>query len=386
MSSPKPAPRRISSPLKRRYIIDGIPQQLTPEAMLFDCAGKEAPTMPLDAEPIADETLDIAPGTFPDDGTAPEDYLPTVLSALDKPRRYPFTFPESYTCARIASALLEVLFRGGHVRLDELSADLEWSWNSEPMGNMASLYASVAAACEYIDNLGITLRKWNYTEAETCSLTVRICAGTGTETVLDEDLMTEEEVAAPGKFRLGRKRSCAGSLDGALASDWIAFIPFDSCQPRLGGSVLAEAIGAPSATAPDIGDADYFIDCFEVVRELVEDGIVKAGVPVGPGGLMAALSAMTVEDTGAEIDITGLRRSWEDTLPARVLYGEVPGVLVVISDIDFDYLDAELVLQDVAYFPLGHPTPGKAGVQVLHEGAGISSILDSLLGASEGED
>jgi len=386
MNSPKPTSRRLSTPLKRRYIIDGIPQQLTPEAMLLDCAGKEAPAAAPDVEPIADETLDIAPGTFPDDGTEPEAYLPTVLEALGKPRRYPVTFPESYACAQISAALLEVLFRGGHFRLEELSLDLEWNWNSEPMGNMAALYAEVSAACEYIENLGVTLRKWSYTEADSCSLSVRVSAGAGAESALDEELLTEEEAAGAGKVRLGRKRSCAATLEGAAGTDWIVFIPFDSCQPRLGGSVLAEALNAPSATAPDIGDADYFIDCFEVVRELVEDGVIKAGIPVGPGGMMAALSALAAPDSGADLEITRLRRSWDDTLPVRVLYGEVPGVLAVIADIDFDYLDAELLLQDVAYFPLGHPTPGREGLRIRNDGAGIASILDSLLEASEGED
>ena len=96
---------------------------------------------------------------------------------------------------------------------------------------------------------------------------------------------------------------------------------------------------------------------------------------------------MTAEGTGADIDITLLRKSWNGVIPVRALYGEVPGVLVTIADIDFDYLDAELLLQDVAYFPLGHPNPETNGIRIAPEGApGISSILESLLSASEGED
>ena len=380
MSSDKPTGVRVS-PFKRPFIIDGVPQAVTPEMMLLDCAGKDA-TTPAPAEPLADETLDLAPGTFPDDGTPAESYLPAVLSAIGNPRKYPVNFPESYACSRIAAALLETLFRSGHFHLEDLGADLEWNWNGAPMGNMASLYASVQAACEYIDGLGIRLRRWAYNEAEHCSIAVKAGLAGGDPQPEDEELADETS----GRIRFGRKRRCPSVL-ADNPTDWIVYIPFDSCEPRLGGSVLAEAMQAPSATAPDIGDADYFIDCYEVVRELIEDGIVKAGVPVGPGGLLTALSAMTAEGTGADIDITLLRKSWNGVLPVRALYGEVPGVLVTIADIDFDYLDAELLLQDVAYFPLGHPNPETSGIRIAPEGApGISSILESLLSASEGED
>ena len=387
MTSDKKTRGRIPAPFKRTFIIDGIPQPLTPEAILLDCAGKELPppVSPADRpEPVADETIDLAPGTFPDDGTPPLTYLPTVLGALSTPRRYPVTFPESYACSRIAGALIETLFRTGHFSLEDLSADLEWTWDSAPIGNMAALYAGVNAACEYIDNLGIRLRKWSYSEGDTCSIAVK--AGLSGGDPLPEDELEEE---TPGKVRFGRKRICPATFR-PLASDWIVYIPFDSCLPRLGGSVLSEALGAPSATAPDIADADYFIDCYEVVRELIEDGVVKAGAAVGPGGLLTALHGMSGEEgIGASVDLTDLRKSWEDSIPVRVLYGEVPGVLIEIADIDFDYVDAELLLQDIAYFPIGHPSPAKdSGITLLsgEKKIGIATILDSLLTASEGED
>lgn len=387
MTSDKKIRGRIPAPFKRTFIIDGVPQPLTPEAMLADCAGRELPPPPPAGperpEPVADETVDLAPGAFPDDGTPPLNYLPTVLGALGAPRRYPVNFPESYACSRVAAALLETLFRTGHFKLDDLSADLEWNWDSAPIGNMAALYAGVQAVCEYIGDLGIRLRKWSYTEAETCSISVK--AGLSGGDPVPEDELEEED---SGKPRFGRKRLCPATFR-PLASDWILFIPFDSCQPRLGGSVLAEALDVPSATAPDIADADYFIDCYEVVRELMEDGVVKAGAAVGPGGLLTALSGMRGEEgIGAAIDLSGLQKSWEETLPVRVLFGEVPGVLIEIADIDFDYVDAELLLQDVAYFPIGHPSPGQDGITLLsgEKKLGIATILDSLLSASEGED
>ncbi len=165
-------------------------------------------------------------------------------------------------------------------------------------------------------------------------------------------------------------------------------MPFDPCDFRLGGSLLSEAEDARSALAPDIADADYFIDCYEVIRELVEDGVVKAGATVCDGGLLTALKGMTGPGAGADISVSDITKAYGE-MPVRVLFSEVPGVILQIADIDYDYLDAELLLQDVAYFPLGHPTASGGAIRVAYEEkSGISSILESLLytQTSEGED
>ena len=69
----------------------------------------------------------------------------------------------------------------------------------------------------------------------------------------------------------------------------------------------------------------------------------------------------------------------------RVLFAEVPGVVIQIADIDYDYVDAELILQDIVYFPIGHPVAGKTGVNITNK-VEIPQILESLLNTLEGED
>ena len=136
-----------------------------------------------------------------------------------------------------------------------------------------------------------------------------------------------------------------------------------------------------------IQDPYYFIDCYEVVRELVEDGIVMAGMSVGDGGLATAAAKMCVS-AGMEMDITGIMSSYQETDPAKVLFGETPGVLLQIHSNDYDYLDSQLILQDVAYYPLGHPSENGSGVSFKVSGkSNVAEILASLLAqASEGED
>jgi phosphoribosylformylglycinamidine (FGAM) synthase-like enzyme len=210
-------------------------------------------------------------------------------------------------------------------------------------------------------------------------------------TVAEEDAPQEEEASLLRELpfrtanpRISRRRKASATLLPEKG-DWLLYIPFDPCDYRLGGSALAQALGAQPNTAPDISDADYFIDCYEVVRELVEDGVVKAGATVGDGGLMTCLRKMAAGGTGADVSIQGVCKAYGEDSQVRVLFSEVPGVVLQIADIDYDYVDAELILQDVVYFPLGHPAPGRSSVR-LTEAVEIPQILESLLNTLEGED
>ena len=168
---------------------------------------------------------------------------------------------------------------------------------------------------------------------------------------------------------------------------WLVYIPFDTCSFKLGGSLLAKVTGHNGGPSPQIMDADYFIDCYEVVRELVEDGIAAAGISIGSGGLATAASRFC-EDKGAILDISGIMSSYQEDDKIKLLFGEVPGVLIQISDDNYDYVDSQFLLQDIAYYPIGRPAGTSSGLVFTETcKTGVADILASLLEqASEGED
>lgn len=368
--------------LHSTFLIDGVPQELTPAQILQECSLPGVVPEGAAGERVADETLDIAP----DSGALAEmdaDTLSDRILALGK-RPFPLPYAASYTAGRIAQSLLDAIWMGGHFRLGDLDLRGEWKWNGKEIGNMAAFYASVEKAGEYMDALGLRFGALQFSSGIP---SVHFKAHTTSEEEVgeeEEEALFRELPFRTSNPRISSRRKCPGTILPET-SDWLIYIPFDSCDYRLGGSAAAQAAGATPPTAPDIGDADYFIDCYEIVRELVEDGIVKAGASVGEGGLMTALRMMAAH-CGAEISIGDVCRSCGE--PAlRVLFGEVPGVILQIADLDYDYIDAEFLLQDVAYFPLGHPTPGSTAVSVLSsDTSGIRGILDSLLNTLEGED
>lgn len=386
-----------ASALRSEYIIDGVPRRFTPADILDECLDREPEERDYEElEPIVDESVDPCPAADTLSGGDPQEFLRVVAGMAGSPRNCAMAYPEEYTKSRIAKALLDTIWMRGHFRLGDLTLQAKWRWNTKPLGNMAAFYSSVEAAADYLESLGICLSSYSFNESDRVSqITFKVAANERPDDP-DEDLVLEdEEIDLPGNTPFGSPHPVIGRkrlVPDQLVPDpdsWIIFVPFDTCEFRLGYSLLCQAFGQNGDTAPEIGDGDYFIDCFEIIREFVEDKVALSGRTVGDGGLLTALKAMCGGDTGARIDVSGIMNSYDEDKSVRVLFSEVPGVLIQIKDIDFDYADAEFLLQDIAYYPIGHPAPGSGVIKVKSgRGGGISDILQSLLGsqASEGED
>ena len=340
---------------------------------------------------MVDETVDPAPKPCATDPSRIGEYIKLVKGI--RTWAFPSAFPETYTKCRIACALIDAIWRRGHFRLGDLALRLDWTWSPQRIGDMSAFYASVSSAADYIDSLGLKISCYSYTEVESgCD----ISAVPSLASIRPEDgetLAGEPEFFAELPFRTGHPQLRAQNFHPSKflpdPTSWLIYVPFEDCEYRLGASLLAQALGSSGAMAPQIVDPDYFIDCYEVVRELVEDGVVLSGVTVGRGGLISALKRMTGPKIGASVELADLVRATGEKDIVRLLFAEVPGVLFQIADIDYDYVDAELLLQDIAFYPLGHPVPGKPGVDIISsDKPGIQTILESLIRSqsSEGED
>ena len=368
--------------LNSNYIIDGVQMALTPARMLRECM-VEPPLEPDgDAPALADEREDPAPDNHSYDENLIERYA-QLVNYLEK-RELPIPFAGPYSAGKVAQALIDAIWMNGHFRLGDLTLKADWKWNDKEIGLPAAFYSSVEEVCSYIDALGVKIEKYSLTSgAPAVSFKASTVAEVDDEEITEEESLLRDLPYRTVNPRMSRRRKVATGFTPE-AQDWILYIPFDPCDFRLGGSTLSQALHTTPSIAPDIQDADYFMDCYEVVRELVEDGVVKAGATVGEGGLMMALRSLS-GITGADVCIRDICKAYGDESPVRVLFSEVPGVVIQIADIDYDYVDAELILQDVVYYPIGHPTPGKPGVNLTGK-VEIPQILESLLNTLEGED
>ena len=372
------------SALHSAYVIDGVPQELTPAEILAAVTDPHClriKDVVEGDEKIVDETLDPVLGTHRFDSTKVKEYLSLVAGAT---KQMPLAFADTYTRVRLAAALIDALWCRGHFRLGDLQLKASWKWNTSEVGTASAFYTSVLSAADYLDALGLKFNTYSYSNFSGQSeVNFRpIIAPSFPE---DDDIFVKQPYHSAHP-RISPIRACPISLDPDPQS-WIVYIPFETSDYRLGGSLLAQVLGLGGGVPPQVGDADYFIDCFEVVRELVEDKILLSGNTIRFGGLIKSLDQMTSDNVGARIDLSGIMKSYQENDIVRILFSEVPGAIVQIRDIDFDYLDAQLLLQDVAFFPLGHPVPGSQEIEIdASTKSGIQSILETLIQNAEGED
>ena len=378
------------SALHSQYIIDGIKCDTTPAELLAECS--EEAMEPADEGraygDIIDESTDPPVTSFIYDEAKIQEYIDACSEAGTGERPFRMLYPDAFTRQRIARTLTDRLWNKGHYRLCDLRIWGKWSWNTRPLGNMAAFYLSVESASSYLFDLGVKLSGYVFEEADGDShaqFYSWLPDRNETEEEGGDEFIFKESPFESHNPWIGEERKCSATLVQEEAST-IIYIPFDTCSYRIGGSLLAQLQGHNGGIGPHIKDPDYFIDCFEVVRELVEDGIVIAGATVADGGLATAAASMC-GDCGMALDIHGLMASHQESDQVKILFGETPGVLLQIRDNDIDYLDSQLLLQDVAYYPVGQPCREKGLHFSPTDRSGVAGILASLMGqASEGED
>ena len=382
------------SALYSQYIIDGIRCSATPAELLEECMNYDEP---LDKparqfEDIIDEATDppLSARTYKTDNSM--EYIRRITPMANADRPFRMLYPDHFTRLQIAKALLSRLWSKGHFRLGDLRLWAQWEWNTRPIGNMTAFYESVRNAGDYIYGLGTYIEDYIFMESDHES-NVKFFAWLP-ETPMTEDEPEEEREdilfkSSPYESTnpwITESRKCPSVMQNDPDS-WIIYIPFDTCRFKTGGSLLTQAYDDNGGAAPNIMDPDYFIDCYEVVRELTEDGILMAGRTVADGGFAVAAAKMC-GDGGLEADISGILSSYQEEDRIKVLFGEVPGVLIQISDENYDYVDSQFLLQDIAYYPVGRPSGAQSGLSFTETGkTGVADILASLLRqASEGED
>ena len=386
--------------LHSRYVIDGIVGEATPAELLNECMEYpfEEDMATSEFSDIVDESIEPPLSAQSYDSSKIQEY--TGLTSTRSERPFRMLYPGHFTRLQIAQALIGRIWSKGHFRLGDLRLWAQWIWDSKPVGNMAAFYSSISETSDYIYGLGVKLTDYIFMDTDGTS-SAKFYAWLPEED-LDEDEADEQMHEVPAVLPhhnilfkapyesshpwISEERMCPRTLVDEPDSSLI-FIPFDPCSFKLGGSLLAEITGHDGGAAPNIQDPDYFIDCYEVVRELIEDGVILSGVTVGDGGLAAAANTLC-QGKGLDLDIGGLMASYQENDAMKVLFGEVPGVLLQVSSIDYEYLDSQLILQDVAYYPVGKPSDEHSGVVVSQSSkADISDILAALLAqASEGED
>lgn len=375
------------SVLYSHYIIDGTRCEMTPAELIDECLEFPEGDEGMEYADIIDESTEPPLTPFVYESDSIPEYTEDVSSMMNEDRAFPMLYPEHHTRLLVAKALMDRIWTEGHFRLGNLRLWAQWEWNTRPIGNMAAFYRSVQSAGSYIFDLGIKMSDYLFIESDTTSNARFYAWLPETEETGSEE--SGNEMQAPS-FKsspyesshpwIGEKRRCSQEVLTDVGDSILIYVPFDTCGYRLGGSLLSQMKGHNGGLAPEINDPDYFIDCYEVVRELVEDGIAIAGASVADGGLAAAIKKITGPEAGVDIDISGLLSSYQEDDRTKILFTEKPGVLLQITEDNYDYFDSQFLLQDVAYYPIGRLNDEHKGIRFTDGSTkSLSDILASLL-------
>ena len=380
------------SALYSHYIIDGVRFEMTPAELLDECMEEDGFPDQSEFGDIVDELPEPPICSFVYEDGKEQEYISQTTAAATEERQFRMLYPEHFTKLQVTGSLMSRLWSKGHFKLGDLKLWAQWEWDTEPVGNMSAFYRSVEAASGYIYGLGVKIEDYLFIEEPGNGCNVKFYAWLQERYDRSSTCVQESALlfkSSPYESRhpwISEERACGAVLQ-PYPQSWVIYIPFDTCSFKLGGSLLTQVNRCEGDKAPELNDPDYFIDCYEVVRELVEDGLVMAGINVADGGLATAAFRMCSE-CSLEMDVRGILSSYQDASRDKVLFGDVPGIIMQISDEDYDYVDSQLLLQDVAYYPLGHPSAENGGLTITESGKnGVENILASLLNmTSEGED
>ena len=219
----------------------------------------------------------------------------------------------------IAEALTNIVWAPLTHGLQGVSLSANWMWPAKNPGEDARLYEAVKAVSDFAIALGINIP----TGKDSLSMTQKYPDGSvvySPGTVIISAVAEVEDV----------KKVVSTNLI-PNEQTFLVYIPFTRGEFHLGGSSLAQVMNKIGSEVPDIPDPDYFKEVFDLLQNLISEGIVLAGHDVSAGGLITSLLEMVfpLDGWGLDLDLSGLGESD----PVSLLFSEKPAVLIQVKDV-----------------------------------------------------
>ena len=288
-----------------------------------------------------------------------------VATALGHAPQAALASPEAGSVLSVAESLTNLVWAPLAHGLGGVSLSANWMWPCRSQtGEDARLYQAVEALSDFCCAIGVNVP----TGKDSLSMTQQYPDG--------------QKVIAPGTVIVssgGEVSDVRGVVSPVLVNNkdsTLYYIDFSFDEQRLGGSAFAQSLGRVGDDVPTVKSAEYFVDAFCAVQELVHRGWLLAGHDVSAGGLITTLLEMTFANRhgGLHIDLHELGTA--DVVCN--LFAENPGVVIQVSDERKKELHEWLESQGVAYAEIGHPVPDRRTLTVMKANAEYVFDIDAL--------
>ncbi len=237
----------------------------------------------------------------------------------------------------IAEALTNMIWAPLEDGLKSVSLSANWMWPCNNEGEDARLYEAVKAISEFAIDLGINVP-------------------TGKDSLSMKQKYPEGDVISPGTVIISAAGHCndiTKVVEPVLqkGKGSIYYINLSQSSYELGGSSFAQIHSKIGNKAPNIKDADFIINVFNNIQQLIKSDKIVAGHDVASGGLITTLLELCFADNnlGANLDISGL--SEEDSI--KVLFAENAGIVFQAED---DSVEDLLSAASIEFFKIGEVT------------------------------
>ena len=273
--------------------------------------------------------------------------------------------PEAGSVLSVAESLTNLVWAPLADGLNSVSLSANWMWPCRSQeGEDARLYAGVQALSDFC-----------------CAIHVNVPTGKDSLS-LTQQYPNGEKIISPGTVIVsagGEVSDVKKVVSPVLVNDKnssLYHIDFSFDEQRLGGSAFAQSLGKIGDDVPTVKNAEYFVDCFNAIQELIRRGWVMAGHDISAGGLITTLLEMNFANAkgGMHINLHDLN----STDIVKTLFAENPGVVIQVSD--EHKFDLREYLEDcgVGFAKIGYSTPETRTIVVKNGDREYSFDIDAL--------
>ena len=211
----------------------------------------------------------------------------------------------------ITESLTNLIWAPLEKGLQSVTLSANWMWPCNNSGEDARLYEAVEACSNFAIALGVNIP-------------------TGKDSLSMKQKYPDDEVIAPGTVIISAAAHCndiANVVEPVFQKEKqsIYYINFSQDAYKLGGSSLGQILGQIGAVTPDVKDAEFVKNAFDIVQQLIRENTILAGHDVSSGGLITTLLEMCFADNqlGATIDLSPIKAA--DL--AHLLFSENVGIV-----------------------------------------------------------
>ncbi len=195
--------------------------------------------------------------------------------------------------------------------LEDIKCSVNWMWPAKLPGEGAELYRAADALSSIMKDLGIAADGGK----DSVSMAAR---------VEDEIVKAPNEVVVSAYAPVPDIRKAITPDIKNPGESRLAVIDVSGGRNRLGGSVLAQALGQTGDNCPDIDDPEKLVSAFNAVQELLLKNLILSGHDISDGGLITALAEMAMSgNCGMEISLP-----FSEHGPAAQLFSEEAGLVI----------------------------------------------------------